>query len=109
MAHEFESRLLRHLYFNKYTYTSGLYKKWINEQRYLHIISEANNFSANNFKLSDMLITRNYNQKILVLVTWLYNKKSTLESSVLAYNCTELDIPPIYKIIINKAVNYAKK
>ena len=56
-----------------------------------------------------MFMTRDYNQKVLVLVTWLYNKKSTLESSVLAYNCTELDIPPIYKIIINKAVNYAKK
>ena len=68
-----------------------------------------NNIILDNFKLSDMLITRDYNQKILVLVTWLYNKKSALESSVLAYNCTELDIPPIYKIIINKAVNYAKK
>ena len=68
-----------------------------------------NNIILDNFKLFDMFMTRDYNQKVLVLVTWLYNKKSTLESSVLAYNCTELDIPPIYKIIISKAVNYAKK
>lgn len=70
---------------------------------------EINDVIYDNFKLCDMLKSSNYFQKLLVLVTWLYNKKSTLESTILAKNCSVEDIPDIYKEIIIKAVIYAKK
>ncbi len=70
---------------------------------------EINDVIYDNFKLCDMLKSSNYFQKLLVLVTWLYNKKSTLESTILAKNCAVEDIPDIYKEIIIKAVIYAKK
>ena len=70
---------------------------------------EINDVIYDNFKLCDMLKSSNYFQKLLVLVTWLYNKKSTLESTILAKNSSVEDIPDIYKEIIIKAVIYAKK
>ncbi len=70
---------------------------------------EINDVIYDNFKLCDTLKSSNYFQKLLVLVTWLYNKKSTLESTILAKNCAVEDIPDIYKEIIIKAVIYAKK
>ena len=70
---------------------------------------EINDVIYDNFKLCDTLKSSNYFQKLLVLVTWLYNKKSTLESTILAKNCSVEDIPDIYKEIIIKAVIYAKK
>ena len=70
---------------------------------------EINDVIYDNFKLCDTLKSSNYFQKLLVLVTWLYNKKSTLESTILAKNCALEDIPDIYKEIIIKAVIYAKK
>lgn len=56
------SLLKSHLYFNRYTYAIVDYTKMNKfEQVYLNIISEENNFLANNFKLSDRNIEKMIN------------------------------------------------
>lgn len=62
-----------------------------------------------NYKLCDALVTNEFNQKILVLTTWLYTNKKTYVSVVLAEESSKEDIPYIYKRVIEKAVLYAKK
>ena len=115
----FEEDFIRKILFNKRTHTLYQIARDCGDKMDLFIQKEAiekvnkrieiNDVIYDNFKLCDTLKSSNYFQKLLVLVTWLYNKKSTLESTILAKNCAVEDIPDIYKEIIIKAVIYAKK
>lgn len=67
------------------------------------------NVTVENYKLCDALKTKDYNQKILVLTTWLVNNKKTYVSNTLAEESSIYDIPYVYIKAIEKVVLYAKR
>lgn len=67
------------------------------------------NVTMDDYKLCDALKSKDYNQKILVLTTWLFNNKKTYVSNTLAEESSVYDIPFVYIKAIEKVVLYAKR